>query len=154
MGTLLEKIKNDKKNYSKHNTSEQIVIDAHYFSSYRGTFVLKLPIGRNAFSFGIIGIGHKAKGVSLVRHEYGHRVQLRNMGILRYIFGVAIPSLTANILNRLGRLPYDYYGSLWEHEADILGRVEGRNAELWPKDAYRTYLDLIRLFIVSPKNKK
>ena len=148
---LFEKIKEDRINYDKTNTNEEIVLNCHLFSSYRGTLVLKLPIGYNAFSFGFIGIGHKTKGTNLIKHEYGHRVQLKNMGLMRYIIDVAIPSVTANILDRMDKLPYDYYGSKWEHEADVLGEVEGRQFTPWPECAYTSYHDLIKLFFVSEK---
>ena len=65
---------------------------------------------------------------------------------MRYIIDVAIPSVTANILDRMDKLPYDYYGSKWEHEADVLGGVEGRRYTPWPECAYTSYRDLITLF--------
>ena len=154
MNSMIRKFKEDKQKYNKQNTNEQAVLDAHFFSSYKGTLVLKLPIGKNAFSFGIIGIGHTAKEHNLVRHEYGHRLQLKNKGFWCYAVRVAIPSVTANILNRMGKLPYDYYGAPWEYEADILGEVEGRLVELWPQEAYGSYRDLVKLFFTFPSKKK
>lgn len=143
--------KSDVNNYCKQNTDENRVVDAHYFSRYKDAWVIKLPIGRNAFSFGFIGLGRRAIGVDLIRHEYGHYLQLKKRGTLRYFFYIAIPSITANILKRMNRLPYDYYGSPWEHEADILGGVENRNAKLWPQDFSASYVNLLKLFIFRQK---
>ena len=70
------------------------------------------------------------------------------MGWGDYITKIAIPSVTANMLDRQGRLPYDYYGSHWEAEADRLGGVfRSNNNTPWPEDAYNSYWDLIKLFV-------
>ena len=37
------KISEDFRNYDKNNTSEEKVINAHFFSAYKRAFVLKLP---------------------------------------------------------------------------------------------------------------
>ena len=137
----------DIKNYDKNNESETKVIEANYFSSYKGTFVVKPPIGGNAASFGIMIIGDEVTSTNTVKHEYGHKVQLDNMGWSDYISKVAIPSVTANILDRMGKLPYDYYGSPWESEADRLGGVNRTTNNIpWPDDAYHSYIDLIKMF--------
>ena len=141
--TFARNVAEDIINFDVNNTSEQVVLNSHYFSYYKGTFVIKLPIGKNAASFGIIILGSKVSNPDVVKHEYGHKVQFEKKGIVKYIFEVAIPSVTANILNRMGKLPYDYYGSPWEHEADIFGGVN-RNATLWPTGI--TYWDLIEMF--------
>ena len=92
-------------------------------------------------------IGNKNKSTNTVKHEYGHKVQFDNMGLRTYVAKVAVPSVTANILDRMGKLPYDYYGSEWEAEADRLGGVHRTsNNTPWPDGAYNSYEDLIRLF--------
>ena len=74
-------------------------------------------------------------------------LQLDNLGWGSYISEVALPSLTANILDRWGKLPYDYYGSPWESEADQLGGViRQKDNTPWPKGAYNSYGDLIKMF--------
>lgn len=47
----------------------------------------------------------------------------------------------------MGKLPYDYYGSPWEAEADRLGGVHRTEDNTpWPDGAYHSYGDLIRMF--------
>jgi hypothetical protein len=141
------KISEDFRNYDKNNTSEEKVINAHFFSAYKRAFVLKLPIGYNAASFRTIFLGRKIKNTNVVKHEYGHRLQFDKLGFFRYISRVATPSVLANLLYKLKKLPYDYYGSPWENEADILGGVS-RSFEnmLWPDGAYRGISSLLKLF--------
>lgn len=65
-----------------------------------------------------------------IKHERGHRVQSRKLGVL-YLFTVGIVSITRNIWDRLfhkkwsmyDRLSW-YYGSWPENEADELGGVK------------------------------
>lgn len=148
---VAENIVEDYINYNTSNTSEQAVIDAHYFSSYKGKLVIKLPIGTNAFSFGIMfigdDVGSRSDPIETIQHEYGHTVQYDQMGFNDYLFDVAIPSVTANILQRQGKLPYDYYGSPWESEADRLGGVSRTSGNTpWPSGAYNSIWDLFKLF--------
>lgn len=139
--------KEDRKNYNKNNTSESSVLKARFFSSYKGVFVLKLPIGKNAASFGILMIGNKVTDINIVKHEYGHRLQLKKLGFFKYLVRIAVPSITANLLNKMKKLPYDYYGSPWESSADFLGGVIRKNGAVpWPEDAYKSYKDLLKLF--------
>lgn len=147
-GSFGKRLREDIKNYDRHNAEERPVLDAHFFSRYKGTIVLKLPKSRSAASFGVIFMGRDIRDTRMPRHEYGHRIQLKNMGLARYTRKIAVPSLTANILDRLGKLPYDYYGSPWEAEADELGGVIRRADNTpWPEEAYSSYSDLLKLFL-------
>ncbi len=130
----------------KYNTDINKVLNARYFSNYMGVPVIKLPVGQSGMSFGVIFLGRKVTSPKLLLHEYGHRLQLKKMGFFRYLICVFIPSVTANILWRKNRLPYDYYGSPWEAEADVLGSVL-RTAENtpWPQDS-TSYKNLLKLF--------
>lgn len=137
----------DMKNYDPYNTSETKVLEANAFSVYKQTFVVKPALNGNAASFGILVISNDITSTDTVKHEYGHRVQWDNMGMDSYIANVAIPSVTANVLARMGKLPYDYYGSPWEAEADRLGGVHRvKDNTPWPDGAYSSYRDLIRMF--------
>lgn len=108
--------------------------------------MIKTPFDAS-FSFGFIGLSIEQQTEETLKHEYGHTVQMQNKGVFRYTLEVAIPSVTINILHRMDKLPYDYYGAPWEAEADALGGVE-RNTENtpWPEGAYRSYWDLILMF--------
>lgn len=148
-----EKLRQDRRRFDRTNTDPQSVLDAHYYAAFRDTLVIKLPIGHNAASFGIIFLGNKIRDPNTVLHEYGHRVQYLRMGFWRFLRQVAVPSVTANLLDRMHRLPMGYYGSPWESEADNLGGVH-RGAALWPEGTYRRYRDLLRLFFrkKNPRN--
>ena len=121
---IFQNIKQDIKNFNRDNADEHKVLDAHYFSAYKRVFVLKAPIGYSGASYGIILVGNKVKDVKLVKHEYGHYLQLKQNGILRYTKEVAIPSVRANIKYRKGKLGGNYYSLPWEAEADRLGGVQ------------------------------
>ena len=143
---MLKKLRNDFKNFNYNNQDEMNVIQAHFISSYKRTLVIKVPFCASGLSFGVIFLGSKVGDVNLIRHEYGHRIQLKKMGVFRYIRKIFIPSITANLLDRLGKLPYDYYGSPWEAEADRLGEVRRKKpAKAWPEEACRSYRDLIKM---------
>lgn len=97
---------------------------------------------------GFIGLSKQQQNSNTLKHEYGHKVQLDNMGLRNYIENVAIPSVTINILDRQGKLPYDYYSYPWEAEANELGGAtlsQSWKPEL-PQNGYTSYWDLIRLF--------
>ena len=128
------------------NTDIDEVLNARHFSSYMGVPVIKLPMGDSGMSLGVIFLGKDVKSRELLLHEYGHRLQLKNMGYFRYLFKIFIPSLTANILWRKGKLPYDYYSSPWEAEADALGGVvRTKNNAPW-KECDTSYRSLLKLF--------
>ena len=133
-------------NYDSSNEDEQKVLGANYISSYKETFILKIP-GDNAFSFGILFIGNDYKDPNVVKHEYGHKLQLDQRGVLGYLTDIALPSVTAFWLSEFGKITYDYYGSPWESEADALGGVtrDYKNAP-WPVGAPNTFWELIPLF--------
>ncbi|MBQ7380030.1 MAG: RHS repeat-associated core domain-containing protein [Clostridia bacterium] len=148
--TVINNVKEDVQNFDTSNTSEEKVLKSNYFSYYQGNyggaFVLNLPIGDNAFSFGIIfmGTGVPDTDYDTVKHEYGHTVQYDNMGFWDYLTQVGIPSVTGFLKDPL---PYSYYTSPWEKEADDYGMVNPANRDTsdpWTQaDGYYTFKDLI-----------
>lgn len=60
-------------------------------------------------------------------HEYGHTKQYEKMGLVDYMSYVGIPSFVANKIEANGNLPYNYYNSPWEYEADVQGGVVDLN---------------------------
>ena len=143
---MFKRLKEDILQFHCNNMDPKKVIKATYFSAYKKTVIVKVPFSRSGLSIGIIFLGNKAKDENLVKHEYGHRLQLEQMGLFRYLKKVFFPSVTANLLDRLGRLPYDYYGSPWEAEADRLGGVKRkRSVKLWPENAGKTVKDLLKM---------
>ena len=141
-----DKLKQDINEFDIDNTDEDKVFRVHYFSAYKGKFVIITKFDAS-FSFGIIGLSHIQKNSVTLNHEYGHTQQLEYMGVIRYTTKVVIPSVTINILSRCGKLPYDYYGAPWEAEADRLGEVHRTsNNTPWPEGSYNSYFDLIKMF--------
>ena len=58
-----------------------------------------------------------------------------------------VPSVTAFALDEMGKLPFDYYSSPWEAEADVHGGViRGTFEKPWT-EKYSTVWDLIPLFV-------
>lgn len=151
---LIQPVKNffaaiaeDKKNYSKTNENEKNVFEAYCFSCYKGTLVLKTAFCAS-FSFGFIGLSRKQQNLNTLKHEYGHRLQLKRMGFFRYLFKVACPSVTINILHRIRKLPYEYYSYPWEKEADELGKVSNRKytSKPLPNEKSASFSQLVKLF--------
>ena len=139
-------ISEDVDNYDKDNKDPNNVFNSNYFSSYNETLVVITPFD-SSFSFGFIGLSHVQKNTNTLNHEYGHKLQLEERGWGEYITDVAVPSFTANMAHRTGNLPYDYYGSPWEAEADIKGGVKrNKDNTPWPEGSYDSYWDLIKLF--------
>lgn len=128
------------------NTDEQTVLDADFIAFYKGRLVIKLPIGTNAASFGILFIGDKVSDTKTVQHEYGHTVQFRELGLFDFTVQVAIPSITCNLVDRANKLPYKYYNSPWEYQADIYGDVIRENYYTeWAGSVGETYNKIGRI---------
>ena len=107
------------------NTDEQVVLDADYLAFYKGVPVIKLPIGTDAFSFGIIfmgnEVGNRSDAKETVMHEYGHNVHFRQIGLINYFIYVAVPSLIGYWTD----IPYEkYYSQPYEYIADLFGNVD------------------------------
>ena len=146
VSNFISGIFHDIENFDINNTKESNVFSSYYFAGYNGTLVIITPF-RASFSFGIIGLSYNHKNTTDLNHEYGHRIQLEERGWGGYIMDVALPSLTANILWRMEKLPFDYYGSPWESEADAKGGVLRYSENTpWPAGSYNSYWDLIKLF--------
>ena len=58
-----------------------------------------------------------------VRHEYGHTKQYDNMGPVKFIKDVAIPSMRGYTKSSKGE-KINYYAQPWERGADINGKVD------------------------------
>ena len=143
---FFQDIKEDYDNYDKENKDEEKVFASNYFSCYKGTLVLKTSF-KASFSFGFIGLSREQQNADTLNHEYGHIVQLQNKGMGKYITDVVIPSVTINLLDRKGKLPYDYYSYPCEAEANELGgsSLSQIGKPPLPEGEY-SYWDLIKLF--------
>ena len=144
---FVEGIMEDVNDYNSNNQSEDVVFSSNYFSNYNGKLVVKTPFDAS-FYFGFIGLSIQQQNINTLKHEYGHAIQMETMGVGRYITDVFVPSVTINILDRNGDLPYDYYSYPWEAEANKLGgsTLSQNDKAKLPKDGYTSYRDLIQLF--------
>lgn len=113
----------DIKNFDINNQSEEDVLKSNYFSCYKGVPVIRTN-GERSGSFGVIFITRETNDrdnpEDYVRHEYGHTVQLAQLGVVKYLLCIGLPSL-------LEWGTGEYYNKPWEITADIYGGVQSRN---------------------------
>ena len=108
------------------NTSETVVLKAKYVAFYKGVLVIKIPwMESSGLSMGVIFLGSDVTSPSTVRHEYGHTVQMAELGFVNYLVWVGIPSLHFYRETENGRYSWDqYYDRPWELIADYYGQVD------------------------------
>ena len=123
LAQLIENVKEDADAFDIDNKSEEKVLKSNYFSSYKGVPVFRTN-GIRSGSFGVIFItretNQRKDAENIVRHEYGHTVQFRELGVLNYTMCIMIPSW-----QMWGSK--EYYTKPWEITADLYGRVQSRN---------------------------
>ena len=121
------------------NTDEQVVLQSEFISFYKGIPVVRTSGDRSGF-FGIIFLtretNNRPDAEDIVRHEYGHSVQMRQLGIAKYTTNIFIPSWREWGSNS------NYYSREVEVTADILGGVVSRTHSLKDISAGFTYLDI------------
>ena len=142
IGDLVE----DYFNYNPNNESEDVALASHYFSSYNGVLVIRTD-GDRSGSLGIIFLTRETNSrdfpQDIVRHEYGHVVQLKQVGLFNYLLGIGLPSW------RKWESVDDYYSARYEITADILGGVESRiytTAEYYTAFSYLKKVDRWGIF--------
>ena len=139
----------------------ETAIDGDGITFYKGAPVIHLPFEWTAFSFGAIVLGSQYKsdsyGITMLNHEYGHVLQLEEYGVVSYTCTIAIPSVACNLLDRADLLPWTYYSSPWEYEADQLGGVTRTNYASWASDVSSGYshfskaVEVISIFLSLQK---
>ncbi len=143
---FIKDIAEDFNKYDKYNESEEIVLESHYFSSYKGVLVIRTN-GNRSGSFGVIFLTRESNDrdypEDVVRHEYGHTKQLEQLGVIKFAYCIGLPSWlqwgTGN-----------YYDKPWEITADIYGGVQSRDHSQSDIDAGFAYLkasEKISLFV-------
>ena len=120
---IISKLDEDIKNLDFSNEDENVVLNANFFSFYKGNWVIKhdIPNATSCGIFSTIWLNVGETDPNAVKHEYGHLVQEDLMGPIRYWTKIAVPSLT----NR-GEGAFGYYNHVWERGADLLGGVTNR----------------------------
>ena len=128
----------DMMNFDKNNESEEKVLNSNYFSSYKGKLVIRTD-GDRSGSFGVIFLTRETNDrmnpEDVVRHEYGHTIQLEQLGILKYALNIGLPSW-----QNWGT--GDYYDKPWEITADIYGGVQSRIHEQMYIEKGLEYLEI------------
>ncbi len=122
LNNILKKLVLDYKNFNFKNEEEQVVVNSNFFSAYKGKLVLRTNKIRSG-SLGILMITRKGNPTNikeLIRHEYGHTVQLQQLGFLRYLLFIGIPSW------KQWKKEIPYYERPWEITADLFGGVTSR----------------------------
>jgi len=137
---VVENVAEDIKNFKINNQSEEVTLESNYISAYKGKIVIRTDFERSG-SFGILFISRLASERSNaedeVRHEYGHTMQLAQLGMLKYTLCIFIPSMF-----EWGSDPI-YYRRPWEITADIYGGVQSRYYSEYEKAGF-DYLKISR----------
>ena len=144
-----EPIKNfvdDIVNYDKDNEDVDKVYESNYFSSYKGTLVIRHSDEYlSSWSiFGTIFLNHSIDDDTFqdrsdtLNHEYGHILQEKELGTKNYISAVALPSVVYNALSRESDiLRRNYYNMPWEYDADRRGGVYRSDYAWWAERVSR-----------------
>ena len=117
------------------NADAEVAVKAEHFAYYNGVPIIKIPIGKEAFSLGfIILMGPDQNNPETVKHEYGHSVHYSQLGPVKYYKYAFLPS----IVGYWSGVEYDvYFSQPWEYAADFFGQVSRKNytytdsAETW-----------------------
>jgi len=123
---IFKKLGSDIKGFNRKNNDEDTVLNANYFSMYRKKFVIKKAGFKDrSFSFGILFISPNLRagsdaGRDIVRHEYGHTIQLKKLGLGAYFKYIGKPSMASTVAGNR------YYEQPWEVFADVEGGVTSR----------------------------
>ena len=145
----------DIKNYDKNNTDVEKVYESNYFSSYKGTtiirhssdFLTSWGIGNMIFlnhsEDPLAGSSIGSNQLSTLNHEHGHTQQCDELGLGKYILFVAIPSMAYNLASRDNKTLNDnYYNMPWEYDADLRGGVTRNNVASWAPTIRDFYFNL------------
>jgi hypothetical protein len=113
--------------WNPFNSDESLVLNSTKVSFYKGQFVIKSNFtltSHRSFSFGIMFLVSSMKdtpyGRDVVKHEWGHFVQLSFVGVPKFLIFYGVPSMLS------GNNP-NYFSLPWERSADLFGGVSGSN---------------------------
>lgn len=95
----------------------------------------------------------KEGGENLLRHEYGHTIQLKNLGVKNYYKYVVKPSVDRYKKTKKGInseiYNWDtYYSTPWEYQADQYGGA-ARQYQPWAKESSERYWYMVNNLIQS-----
>ena len=137
---LIGAVMADLGNFDLANDNPLVVWMAHYFSAYLGQIVVfgDWENGRSG-SFGpVIGLHENNKGnAEVLKHEHGHYEQYKQIGLVKYLFAIALLSLTHDPAE-------NYYSQPWEVTADMLGGVTKHAHVAGAEEAGKRYLARVK----------
>ena len=89
----------------------------------------------------------KEGGDNLLRHEYGHTIQLKNLGVKNYYKYVVKPSVARywKTKNKINTEIYNwdtYYSTPWEYQADQYGGAV-RQYRPWAEESSERYWNMV-----------
>ena len=122
------------------NTDEYVVLESRGLSFYHGIPVLKADFGNGGgLSFIIILLDdnyvYDETGINTLKHEYGHRLHMNDIGVANYLFTTAIPSLIGAGLSKAEIMDIDYYSLPWEYVDNMYGNVSHNKYTSWADEA-------------------
>ena len=128
-----------------NNEDEQVVLDSEYFAFYKGTLVIRHSSDflTSGSLFGVIFLNTEDVDETTVHHEYGHALQERELGTMKYMAAVFIPSAAYNLAARENpTLDTNYYDMPWEYDADARGNAT-RNHSPWAGKLAEIYFAIL-----------
>ena len=83
---------------------------------------------------------------NILNHEYGHTLQQEEIGTIRYLSYVALPSIVINVVSRKSKVIADnYYNFPWEYDADMRGGVYRPEHNSFSAFSSALYWSIIRM---------
>lgn len=156
VATVVNNVKEDIQNYDKNNTDVEKVYKSHYFSSYNGVTIIRHSSGFLS-SWGIgnmIFLNHSedpkdgnpigSRQTNTLNHELGHIQQYEELGFVKYMEFIAIPSMCYNLVSRCNDVIYDnYFNMPWEYDADKRVNIDRDAHSTWAESVRDIYFKLI-----------
>ena len=134
---VLTTYEQDLVNYDVNNTDINKVLAANHFSAYKGLHVRIWDRGSSMYYGGTIYLSKDDRFAGTLLHEYGHYIQVKQLGIIRWHIYVAIPSLISCYTdpNSHDRKPFEMHASLiggaYGHKQFDLNSQEIEQAQAW-----------------------
>jgi hypothetical protein len=114
---IIDEVVLDIENFNWFNEDEQVVLHSNIFSAYKGQLVIRHNFNDRSMSLGIMFLQKYENSADIVRHERGHLDQMLELGFLKYLVGIGIPSVTSEVVGS------EYYNQPHEIGADYSGGV-------------------------------
>ena len=148
---VVNNVVQDLKKYDKNNTDVQKVYESHYFSAYKGTFLVNHSI--KWLSSGALGnlILLKRDNNEAIddmketlEHESGHVEQHGELGSIKYALYIFLPSAIYNLAARNNQtLSDNYFYMPWEYDANVRVGLTNSTTPSWAPIVRYIYFGLI-----------